>query len=219
MKLLQRFQMLAKTILNDVFGEDAELMERPTSRVEGLPADTGEQMSEMLAEAQTRLDALHIEAANAVSHAKSLERDWQQALARAKELDTHVDAALQAGQDDQAKLYLEDFRRADALAHELGELAQTSQQLADQLRAAAQEQQERLKDMRRRLQAMADRERHAQALEELLRLQREQARQAEALQAQFRQREEQIARREDRLATRQELNRPGERKANDADHP
>lgn len=205
MKLLQRFQMLAKTFLNDVFGEDDAFPERPTSRLEGLASDSGERMSEMLAEAQSRLDALHVEAANAAGHAKLLESNWQQALAKAKLFDGQVDAALQAGQDEQAKRHLEDFRRADALAHELGELTQTSQQLAEQLRTAAQEQQVRLADMRRRLQAIADRERQAQALEELLRLQREHARQAETLQAQFQQREEQIARREDHLATRQEI--------------
>ncbi|MFZ6026664.1 MAG: hypothetical protein ACOYYS_03015 [Chloroflexota bacterium] len=219
MKLLQRFKMLAKTILNDVFGEDEEPLARLAPGADEPSPDSDERMSDLLAEAQARLDMLHLEAANAAGHARSLEQDWQQASTRVKELDARVDAALQAGQDEQARQHLEDFRRADVLAHELGDLAQTSRQLAEQLRLAAQEQQERLVVMHHRLQTIADRERHAQALEELLRLQREQARQTEALQAQFRQREEQIAWREDRLATRQELNRPGGRTADDADQP
>ena len=197
MKLSQRLQMMLKALLDDLFGEEPQ---------PALASDaSGDPLTPLVEQAQQWLDTLHLELADAADRHTRLEQAWRQASADTQALDGSVDAALQAGQTEQARDRLEQARRLQADAQELGELYQSSQQLLTQLGAAIQEQQARLEAMRRRSLVLADREHNASTLEDFLRLQRDLSSQASALQAEFTRREQQIARREDLLAARREL--------------
>ena len=200
MKLTQRLQLLLKTMLNDLFGEEPAAEIRQTLNGE----TTAERLTGLLDEAQHQLDALRLELGNAVSHQKRIAQAWQEAVAHVKTLDTAVDTAVKAGQDNQAREYLAQVKSAQEAANELEELTQACEQRSVDLRLAVNQQQERLDTLRRRALALTDRERSVVALDELFGDQQSLARQTEKLQTELAAWEEQIARREDRLTARRE---------------
>lgn len=203
MKLIERLSALLKSLASDILGEETG---EALSLAQGDGADA-ERLAGLLEEAQGRLDALRLELADANGRQKRIALAWQEAQQNSQALDAAVDAALQAGEDDQARTRLVQAQRAQANAKELDELHQASGQLAEQIRAAVADQQERLALLRGRYQALVDRERTAKAMDDLLRAQKELAEQQSVLQKEFQQREAQIAQREDRLAARREWNR------------
>jgi phage shock protein A len=199
MKLLQRLQTLVKVVVDDVIGEEAA-PEKPS-----LPGETAaNRLNALLDDAQARLDTLRLEHAEAVERQKRLTSQWQSADQRAQSLDQAVDAALLAGHEEQAANLLRQAQQTHAFADELADLRQASEQLAEQIGSAVAGHREQLAQMRVRFAALSDRERAAESLENLLQAQRERANQDESLNQAFLVNEEAIARREDRLAARQE---------------
>jgi phage shock protein A len=200
MKLSQRLRLLFKAAVNDLFGEE------PVAEVQqALNGETNaERLTGLLDEAQRQLDSLRLELGNAVSHQKRIERTWQESAARVKALDAAADEAIQAGQDDRAREYLAQLQSVQQTAGELEELARDSEQRSVDLRAAVNQQQERLDALRRRALTLTDRERSVTALTELLGDHQSLSRQTEKLQTELTAWEEQIARREDRLSARRE---------------
>lgn len=200
MKLSQRLRLLFKAAVNDLFGEE------PAAEVQqALNGETNaERLTGLLDEAQCQLDSLRLELGNAVSHQKRIEQTWQESAARVKALDAAADEAIQAGQDDRAREYLAQLQSVQQTAGELEELARDSEQRSVDLRAAVNQQQERLDALRRRALTLTDRERSVTALTELLGDHQSLSRQTEKLQTELTAWEEQIARREDRLSARRE---------------
>lgn len=200
MKLTQRLSLLLKATFNDLFGEEpaAEIRQNLNGET------TAERLTGLLDEAQHQLDALRLELGNAVSHQKRIAQAWREAVAHVKILDTAVDTAVKAGQDNQAREYLAQVKSAQEAARELEELTRACEQRSVDLRLAVNQQQERLDTLQRRALALTDRERSVVALDELFGDQQSLARQTEKLQTELIAWEEQIARREDRLAARRE---------------
>ncbi len=200
MKLSQRILLLLKAAANDLFGED-----QVTEVRQALDGETNaERLTGLLDDAQRQLDSLRLELGNAVSHQKRIERAWQESAAQVKTLDAAADAAVQAGQDEQARETLAQLQSAQKNTAELEELARAVEQRSTDLRAAVNQQQERLDALRRRALALTDRERSVTSLAELLGDQQSLSRQTEKLHTELTAWEEQIARREDRLSARRE---------------
>jgi phage shock protein A len=200
MKLSQRIRLFLKAAANDLFGED-----QATEVRQVLDGETNtERLTSLLDEAQRQLDSLRLELGNAVSHQKRIERAWHESAAQVKALDAAADSAVQAGQEEQAREVLVQLHSAQQNAGELEELAKASEGRTTDLRAAVNQQQERLDALRRRSLTLTDRERSVTALADLLGDQQSLSRQTEKLHAELTEWEEQIARREDHLSARRE---------------
>lgn len=200
MKLSQRIRLFLKAAANDLFGED-----QITEVRQALDGDTNaERLTGLLDDAQCQLDALRLELSNAVSHQKRIERACRDSALQVKALDVAADAAVRAGQEQQARDYLLQLQSAQKNACELEELARAGQQRSTDLRAAINQQQEQLDTLRRRTLMLTDRERSLTALAELFGDQQSLSRQTEKLHRELTAWEEQIARREDLLAARRE---------------
>jgi phage shock protein A len=200
MKLTERLRFFLKTTFNDLFGE--EQVKEIRQAVDG--ETTAERLDGLLDEAQRQLDGLRLEFGNAASHQKRITQAWQAAVSQVKALDAAVDAAVKAGQDDQARAALAQVKPAQEQARELEELAQACEQRSADLRLAVNQQQERLDALKRRALTLTDRERSVAALDELLGAQQSLARQTTKLHDELTDWEAQIAQREDRLAARRE---------------
>ncbi|MEW5870298.1 MAG: PspA/IM30 family protein [Chloroflexota bacterium] len=205
MKWSQRLRLALQTFLKDIFSEEVAPANNSTSM---HAAD--ELLSQVIAKAQTRLDTLRVELANAQSHQKRIELDWQQTQAQAQAMSDAVDHALQAGQDDLARYKLIQTQALEKRVQELYELNQSYAQWVSMLREAVYTQQARLESTQRKAHDLLHRERSAETLEELSNLRRELDRQMNTLQTDLRARQEQLERREDRIAARQEINRRNE---------
>lgn len=199
MSLTQRLRTLVRVAVHDLFGEDP--LPEPSPKPD---AGDARRLDDLLTEAQTRLDTLRLELAEAVEREKRLTRQGAEVAAQGKTLDEAVDAALRAGQEDRAAETLKKLQRTQAYGQELEALRQTSAQFTAQLRAEVETRQDQLAQLRIRAQALSAREQAAETLESLVKAQRDLAREAEALTKEFHAREEQITRREDYLAARQE---------------
>lgn len=200
MKLSQRIRLLLQAAANDLFGEDQATEVRQT-----LDGETNtDHLTSLLDDVQHQLDSLRLELGNALSHQKRIERAWQQSAAQVKALDAAADAAIQAGQDEQARESLAQLQSAQQNAHELEELARAGDGRSTDLRLAVNRQQEQLDVLRRRALTLTDRERSVTALADLLGDQQSLSRQTEKLHTELTDWEEQIARREDHLAARRE---------------
>lgn len=200
MNFSQRIRLLLKAVANDIFGEEQVTEARQTLNGE----TNAERLTGQLDDAQRQLDSLRLEMGNAVSHQKRIERAWQESAAYAKDLDAAADVAIQAGQDERAREYLVQLQAVQQHAQELEELAQSIGQRSIDLRAAVNQQQERLDALRRQALALTDRERSVTALAEILGDQQSLSRQTENLHRELTAWEEQIARREDHLSARRE---------------
>ena len=199
MKLSQRLRLFLKAAANDLFGEDqvAQTLNGETN---------AERLTGLLDDAQRQLDSLRLELGNAVSHQKRIERTRQEFAAQIKALDAAADAAIQAGQDEKARAVLAQLQSGQKSAEELEELARAVEGRSTDLRAAVNQQQERLDALRRRALTLTDRERSITTLAELLGDQQSLSRQTEKLHVELTAWEEQIARREDHLSARREWN-------------
>lgn len=159
---------------------------------------------EFLEAAQAQLWSLELDLAEATAREKRLELEWQAALDRLQTLDQCVDKTLTAGEEAAARAYLEQARGLQHQAERLEESVQAWAQVTQKLRTALGVQRAQLAGMRREVRELTEREQAAEVLERLQACQRE-MRQAAALRTQLHEREEQLARREDRLAARAEL--------------
>ncbi len=203
MKLSERIRLFLKAAANDLFSEEQVMEIRQV-----LDGETkAERLTSLLDEAQRQLDTLRLELGNAVSHQKRLERARREAATKIKSLDAASDAAIQAGQDGQAREQLAQLQSVQQHADELEELVRVGEKHSADLRLAVNRQQEQLVILRQRALALTDRERSVTALAELLGDQQSLARQTEKLQSELAAWEAQIAHREDYLSARQEWNK------------
>jgi phage shock protein A len=170
-------------------------------------AEEEDRVSALLAAAQTRLNVLRDELAKAIAREKQAEAEWQDALAQANLLDGSVDAALRHGQDDTARTQIAAASRAQIKADELGERYQGCTRVTARLREEVKALQTQIDEARFRQTHLADREISAEALEQLNRLRRDQRQDARRLRSDLDERKEQLARREDKLAARDEIER------------
>ncbi|MBK6433099.1 hypothetical protein [Candidatus Amarolinea dominans] len=194
-----------QTILRDLFGEGDEAgADRPRGSTSRERA-ADDRLNALLAEAQTRLDDLQTQRRAAVARRKRVELAWQAALAEVNRLDAAVDAALLAGEEDQARRHLAARQQSQARVQEWAELQRACTQVLDELTATAQTQEARLLEARRQRSALETWERTAGAVETLTRAQREQDHRTAEIQVELRRRQEQIAQAEDRIAARREV--------------
>lgn len=201
---LERVTAWLKGLAGDILGEEPE----PQGRAP-LPGAEAAGLAGLLEQAQGRLDALRLELAEASARQKRIAQASVEAQQRVEMLDLAVDDTLRAGKDDLARTRLAQAQQAKANAAELHELQQTSQQLVEHIQQAVRSQQEKLALLRSRYLALVDREQTANALDELMRAEKELSQQQSTLQTEFEQREAQIARREDHLAARRDWNHGG----------
>ncbi len=198
MKLTERILFLFKTVWNDLFGEESEVRQAITGDL------TADRLTGVLDEAQQHLDALRLELASAVASQHRITHTWQETLMKIQSLRAKVDSALEAGQDEEARTWLEQSNPLEKSADEMAALVQTCEQHTSEIRAAINQQQEQLDALRRRALLLADRESSLSTLTELFGTQQSLTRQTDKMQTELAEWEEQIARREDQLAARRE---------------
>ncbi|HLF24896.1 MAG TPA: PspA/IM30 family protein [Anaerolineae bacterium] len=172
---------------------------------EDLPE--GATFSALLAAARVRIDALHIELDEATAREQRAEMELTVAQARLDTLNTSMDAALRTGQDVLAREHLEQAQAEQRKVDQLTERRRDYAQVAAKLRTEVRALQAQLDDTRRQVDQLADRERNAQAVEQLSQLRRDLRKFVATTRNDLGEREEQIARREDRLAAREEVER------------
>jgi phage shock protein A len=193
MKWFDRILTALRSAARDLISEDDE--------IEGDRVDT------LIDAAQTRLTVLRDELAHAVAREKRAEIEWRAAWDRANALDINVDKALRAGQDDLARVHIEQASRAQVKADELSEHYQACVRVTTRLREEANALQSQLDDVIRRQTQLTDREHSATSLEQINRLKREQRRAASDLKRELEDRAREVAKREDYLAAREEIER------------
>ena len=196
MKWFDRILTALRSAARDLISEEDE--------VEGDRIDT------LIAAAQTRLTVLRDELAQAVAREKRAEIEWRAAWDQANALDTNVDNALRAGQDDLAKAHIEQASRAQVKADELSEHYQACVRVTTRLREEVSALQNQLNDVIQRQTQLTDREQSATSQEQINRLKREQRRAASDLKRELEDRAREVSKREDYLAAREEIERTRE---------
>ncbi len=191
MKWFDRILTALRSAARDLISEDDE--------IEGDRVDT------LLDAAQTRLTVLRDELAQAVAREKRAEIEWHAAWDQANALDGNVDQALHAGQDDLARMHIEQASRAQVKADELSEHYQACVRVTTRLREEVNALQSQLDDVIQRQTQLSDRERSADSLEQINRLKREQRRAAADLKRELEDRAREVSKREDYLAAREEV--------------
>ncbi len=193
MKWFDRILTALRSAARDLISEEDEI---EADRVETL-----------IDAAQTRLMVLRDELAQAVAREKRAEIEWRAAWDQANALDGNVDQALRAGQDDLARLHIEQASRAQVKADELSEHYQACVRVTTRLREEVNALETQLDDVIRRQTQLSDREHSAESLEQLNRLKREQRRAASELKRDLEDRAREVSKREDYLSAREEIDR------------
>jgi phage shock protein A len=191
MKWFDRILTALRSATRDLISEEDE--------VEGDRVDT------LIDAAQTRLTVLRDELAQAVAREKRAEIEWRAAWDQANALDTNVDNALRTGQDDLARMHIEQASRAQVKADELSEHYQACVRVTTRLREEVSTLQTQLDDVIRRQTQLTDREQSATSLEQINRLKREQRHAAADLKRELEDRAREVSKREDYLAAREEI--------------
>jgi phage shock protein A len=191
MKWFDRILTALRSAARDLISEEDE--------IEGDRVDT------LIDAAQTRLTVLRDELAQAVAREKRAEIEWRAAWDQANALDTNVDNALRSGQDDLARVHIEQASRAQVKADELSEHYQACVRVTTRLRDDVNTLQAQLDDVIRRQTQLTDREQNATSLEQINRLKREQRRAASDLKRDLEDRAREVSQREDYLAAREEI--------------
>ena len=159
----------------------------------------------LLDTAQARLNVLRDELATAIAREKRAEIEWHEAVAQANALDVGVDAALRAGQDEAARAQIVQASRAQIKADDLSEHYQACQRVSTRLREEVMALQDEIDETQERYTHLNDRERSAQSLEQLNQLRHEQRKETRTLHSELDERKEQVAKREDHIAAREEI--------------
>src|SRR5512135_3289762 len=193
MKWFDRILTALRSAARDLISEDDEI--------------EGDRVATLLDAAQTRLTVLRDELAQAVAREKRAEIEWHAAWDQANALDCNVDQALHAGQDDLARMHIEQASRAQVKADELSEHYQACVRVTTRLREEVNALQSQLDDVIQRQAQLSDREHGAASLEQINRLKREQRRAAADLKRELEDRARQVSKREDYLAAREEIER------------
>ena len=131
--------------------------------------------------AQTRLNVLRDELAQAVAREKRAEIDWHAAWDQADALNERSIARCAPVDDDLARSHIEPASRAQVKADELSEHYQACVRVTTRLREEVSALQTQLDDVTRRQNQLTDREQSATSLEQINRLKREQRRAASEL--------------------------------------
>jgi phage shock protein A len=202
-KIINRLKFAIRVALNDLFGEENTLVQEITAPAE--PAGDPGEITDLLEEAQSRLDALRVELGSARALQQSCELQRREAETQAQALDQAVDDALRAGDEEAARLHLEKARRWQARAGEIGERYQAAVEVTASLQEAIQEWQGQLDRARQDYENLAHRQRSAASLEEVQAFRRRFRRELASLQEELENRREAVARKEDFLAARDEL--------------
>ncbi len=193
MKWFDRILTALRSTARDLISEDDEI---EPDRVEAL-----------IEAAQTRLNVLRDELAQAVARERRAELEWRAAWDQANALDANVDNALRTGQDDLARMQIEQAARAQVKADELSEYYQACVRVTTRLREEVNTLHAQLDDVIQRQSQLSDRERSAASLEQINRLKREQRRAASELKRDLEERARVVSKREDYLAAREEIER------------
>jgi phage shock protein A len=193
MKWFDRILTALRSAARDLISEEDE--------IEGDRVDT------LIDAAQTRLTVLRDELAQAVAREKRAEIEWRAAWDQANALDTNVDNALRSGQDDLARVHIEQASRAQVKADELSEHYQACVRVTTRLRDDVNTLQAQLDDVIRRQTQLTDREQSATSLEQINRLKREQRHAASDLKRELEDRAREVSKREDYLSAREEIER------------
>ncbi len=193
MKWFDRILTALRSATRDLISEDDEI--------------EPDRVAMLIDAAQTRLNVLRDELAQAVAREKRAELEWRATWDQANALDASVDSALRAGQDDLARLHIELASRAQVKADELSEHYQACVRVTTRLREEVSTLQTQLDDVIKRQGQLADREYSAASLEQMNHLKREQRRAAAELKRDLEERARQVSKREDYLTAREEIER------------
>lgn len=196
---ITQVKRVLQAILRDLFREEDQSQQ--------------DRIGEILDAMQSTLELLRDDLAEAVAREKRIERAWRQKLSEVAELKEAVDAALQADQDDEARMQLDRERHAQAVADEMRELHQHHTEVTSELRKHIRDFQERLELARRQLAQLDDLDRSTELLEQLNHMQHEGQRRVARIRLQLDVREEEIALREDQIAARSEVARIRDRRS------
>ena len=190
MKWLEKIRQLMTVTFHDLIGEGETTEHDP--------------LLERLEAAEAQLASLEHDCAEATARAKRLEMEWQAGFELLRSLQQQAEAALQAGEDEAARHHREQAHSFEGRVEHLAEQAQAWRQVAGKLQSVLRLQKAQLDELRLRRQSLTEREQGAEMLERLQTWQRE-MRPAGMLRTRLREQEERVARRNDRLAAREEL--------------
>ncbi len=196
MKWIDRIFNSLRTAARDLLSEDDQTVDATADRATAL-----------LDAATARLNVLRDELAQAIAREKRLEVEWHSAQAQADALNEAVDALLRANDDEAARAQIEPASRTQVKADELSERYQAAVRTTARLRDEVRSLQGQVDEARQQQEHIVLRENSAESLEKLHQLQREQRKDARTLDADLAARRETVARREDRLAARDEIKR------------
>ena len=194
MKWIDRIFNSLRTAARDLLSDDDQVTDTTADRATAL-----------LGAANARLTVLRDELAQAIAREKRLEVEWHSAQTQADALNEAVDALLRANDDEAARVQIEPASRAQVKADELSERYQAAVRTTARLRDEVRSLQGQVDEARQQQEHIVLRENSAETLEKLHRLQREQRKDARTLNEDLASRRETVARREDRLAARDEI--------------
>jgi phage shock protein A len=210
MKLARSLWSGLRTFLEDLFNEDIPDEGNPagvlTSRSLSVDAPSQELLYQTLAQAQSRLDALHVELTNAIARQRRTEQDLKDATAQASQISDSVDEALRDGQDDLARERMQRLLPLQKTIQELEAYQQASLKLVDLLRESIRTQQAQVDQARRKSLQLLEKERSVAVLEELAQVRRDLNHQVSAVQAELDKRQDGLSLRQDRTASRLDSN-------------
>ncbi|CAG0931450.1 hypothetical protein PLCT1_01766 [Planctomycetaceae bacterium] len=196
MKWIDRIFNSLRTAARDLLSEDDQ------------PADAqADRSTALFAAANARLNVLRDELAQAIVREKRLEVEWHTAQTQADALNEAVDALLRASDDDAARSQIEPASRTQVKADELSERYQAAVRTTARLRDEVRSLQGQVDEARQQQEQLWLRENSAESLEKLHQLQREQRKDARTLNEDLASRRESVARREDRLSARDDIDR------------
>ena len=196
MKWIDRIFNSLRTAARDLLSEDDQVADATTDRATAL-----------LDAANARLNVLRDELAQAIAREKRLEAEWRTAQTQADALNEAVDALLRANDDEAARNQIEPASRAQVKADELSERYQAAGRTTARLRDEVRSLQGQVDEARHQQEQVWLRENSAESLEKLNQLKREQRKDTRTLNDDLAARRETVARREDRLAARDDLDR------------
>ena len=194
MKWIDRIFNSLRTAARDLLSDDDQVADTTADRATAL-----------LGAANARLTVLRDELAQAIAREKRLEVEWRNAQTQADALNEAVDALLRANDDEAARVQIEPASRAQVKADELSERYQAAVRTTARLRDEVRSLQGQVDEARQQQEHIVLRENSAESLEKLHQLQREQRKDARTLNEDLASRRETVARREDRLAARDEI--------------
>lgn len=194
LKWIDRIFNSLRTAARDVLSEDDQ------------PA-AADRAARLLDAATVRLNVLRDELAQAIVREKRLEIDWHAAQTQADALNEAIEALLRANADAAARTQIEPASRAQVKADELNERYQAAARMTARLRDQVRSLQAQVDEARQQQAHLGLRESGAESLEKLQQLQHEQRQDTRTLQDDLTARCETVARREDRLAARDDIKR------------